>query len=277
MNILPITVTILTKNSEKYLNEILDRLDIFDEVLILDNGSNDETLNIAKKYANVRIIEHDFEGFGFMKNLAASKAKNMWIFNIDSDEIISSELLCSLQNIDLSQENRIYTISRLNHYRGRPIRGCGWYPDIIPRLYHKKYTDFSSLAVHERIKIPKNSQIYRLKGDLLHYSYSGAHQLIEKMQHYSDLYAFENINKKQSSVFKALMHGAMALVKSYILKRGFLYGSDGIIISIANAMNSYYKYIKLYELNRTQRKIDKIGLSEKCMKNTTLLKNKQNL
>ena len=249
MTALPVSATVLTKNSERHLVRVLDALRGFDEVVVLDNGSKDETLAIAVEYANVSVYHHPFEGFGKLKNLAAAKARNDWIMNIDSDEILSDELMNSLQEIDFSKTNRIYTVSRLNHYRGRPIRGCGWYPDIVPRLYHRNHTAFADVPVHERIKIQSDSQLTALSGDLLHYSYESAGELLTKMQFYSDLYASRYRGKKSATMTQAIMHGAFAFFKSYVLKKGFLYGSDGWVISASIAANSYYKYVKLKEAN----------------------------
>lgn len=247
---IPISATILSKNSERYLVQVLDALRDLDEVVLLDNGSEDETLSIAARYPNVVVYTHPFQGFGLMKNLAAEKARNDWIVNIDSDEIVSQTLLQSLHQLDWTEPKNIYTISRLNHYRRRPIRACGWYPDVIPRIYHRKHTRFSDVAVHERINIQPDSHILALSGDLLHYSFDSASALTAKMQHYTDLYAAEQCGKKRSSVSKAVLHGVMAFLKSYLLKRGVRYGGDGLIIATGIAIGSYYKYIKLLEYNQ---------------------------
>ncbi|RRD89987.1 glycosyltransferase family 2 protein [Conchiformibius steedae] len=248
-SVLPISATVLTKNSERHLVRVLDALRGFDEVVVLDNGSQDNTLAIAGEYANVSIYHHVFEGFGKLKNRAAAQARNGWIMNIDSDEIVSDELMQSLQLIDFSEINKIYTVSRLNHYRGRPIRGCGWYPDMVPRLYHRSHTVFSDVPVHERIEIQKDSQLTALSGELLHYSYNGAGELLAKMQFYSDLYAERYRGKKSATTAQAVAHGVFAFLKSYVFKKGFLYGGDGWVISASVAANSYYKYVKLKEAN----------------------------
>lgn len=249
---LPVTATLLTKNSERYLPQVLDALADFDEVLLLDNGSTDQTLVIAARYANVSVREHPFTGFGEMKNLAADYARNGWIFNIDSDEILSDELRQSLRQINWDDTATVYTVSRLNHYRGRPIRGCGWYPDILPRLYHRSHTRFSDRNVHERIEIPSGSRVQALSGSLLHYTYENAAHMIAKMQHYTDLYAVAHRGRKKAGVAQAVLHGVAAFIKSYIFKQGFRYGADGWVICTANAIGSYYKYIKLKEANEKQ-------------------------
>lgn len=249
MDKLPLSATILVKNSETYLAQVLTSLREFDEVVLLDNGSTDNTLEIAKQFDNVSIYYHEFQGFGFMKNKAAELARNDWILNIDSDEVLTPELCHSLQAIDWSQTQCIYTILRLNHYRGRPIKACGWYPDILPRLYNRLHTRFTDQAVHERIDIPANSHVIALTGDLLHYSFTGAADLTAKMNRYTDLYAQEHRHRKQATIGQAVWHGIAAFVKSYVLKQGWRYGGDGLVISVGNAIGSYYKYVKLKEEN----------------------------
>lgn len=248
---IPATAAMLVKNSERYLAEVLTALGDFDEVLLLDNGSTDRTFEIAAQFKNVSYFKHDFNGFGPMKNTAARLAQNDWIFSIDSDEVPDAVLIESIRTaVTANRPQNIYTLSRLNHYNGRLIKACGWYPDILPRLYHRGFTRFSDRQVHESLLIPQEARLEPLPGRLKHYSFENAEGLIRKMQQYSSLYADENRFKKKTSAAKALLHGGVSFVKNYLFKGGFAYGSDGLTISVANAQGSYYKYIKLNERNR---------------------------
>jgi len=240
-----ISVTILTKNSQKYLKQCLDALGNFDEVLILDNGSNDKTLEIVAGYENVTLIEHSFIGFGPMKNLAAEKARNDWIFSVDSDEIVSEVLVDSIRELDPVQVSRVYTIDRLNHYNGKPIRCCGWYPDIVMRLFNRTYTHFNDAMVHESLLLKPDTQKTALAGTLKHYPFDDIGSLISKMQSYSTLYAQQS--EKTSSPLKAFGRATFAFFKNYFLQKGFLCGYEGLVISVSNANGVFYKYMKLYE------------------------------
>ncbi|TLU88231.1 MAG: glycosyltransferase family 2 protein [Chlorobium sp.] len=244
-----ISVTVLTKNSEAYLCECLEALKPFSEVVILDNGSTDKTLDIAGSFENVRVYEHPFTGFGPMKNLAVDKASNDWILSIDSDEIVSSELARDILSRDL-EGNCLYTVVRDNYYHGRLIRGCGWQNDHLYRLFNRKNNRFNNKLVHEGIEIKEGMKTALLKGRLKHYSYDNASQLLQKMQYYSTLWAEENQNKKKASPFKALMYGMITFFKSYVLQNGWLNGYEGLLISITEANGVFYKYIKLYEAVR---------------------------
>ena len=251
MEKLPVSVTMMVKNGQKYLAHSLKALQDFDEVIILDNNSTDNSAEIALSFPNVTLYKSDFFGFGPMKNQMAEKAKHDWILNIDSDEIFSADLVDEIRQINFEQKNKAYAILRINHYRGKPIKTCGWYPDYVKRLYNKTTANFNDKQVHESLDITNNIELIRLKHSFKHYSFDDASGLINKMQKYTTLFAQQQRFKKNVSVFTAVTHGISAFFKNYFLRRGFMDGNDGFIISTANAMGAYYKYIKLYEANQS--------------------------
>ena len=252
MTPIPVSITMLVKNAERHLEACLAALAAFDEIIVLDNGSTDRTLDIARRFPNVAVHHHDFIGFGPMKNLAAGLARNDWVLNIDSDEILPPEQVEAIRALDWGDSGKIYALPRLNHYRGRPIKSCGWYPDWVKRLYHRQTVRFNDNQVHESLIEPAGSSVVRLpeKHPLLHYSFDGTAALISKMQHYTDLFAAQQQFKRRASVLGAVGHGAAAFFKNYILKRGMFDGGDGWTIAFANASGAYYKYIKLHEANQ---------------------------
>jgi glycosyltransferase involved in cell wall biosynthesis len=242
-----ISVTILTKNSSKYLEKVLEALILFDEVLIFDNGSTDETLEIASRYSNVTIQQGNFEGFGVTHNRASSLARNDWILSVDSDEIVSPQMAAEILHMPLDSQN-VYSFPRHNYFNGRYIRWCGWCPDRQLRLYHRKKTAFTNARVHEAI-IVGDLNCVALQSPLLHYSYESISDFLVKMQTYSTLFAEQYGSKRSSSPLKAVGHGLFAFFKSYILKRGFMGGYEGYLISAYNGHTAFYKYLKLYEAN----------------------------
>lgn len=226
---------------------MLESVRAFDEVVLYDNGSQDDTLAIATQYNNVVVHHGTFEGFGKTHNKASESAKNDWIFSIDSDEIVTPELLSEILCLQLD-EDAVYSMPRHNYFNGRFIRGCGWYPDRQYRLYNRKRTAFTNAEVHESI-IVKGMNVIALKGALKHYSYQSIEDFLSKMQIYSSLFAKQYKGKRSSSPTKAVLHGVFAFIKSYILKSGIFCGYEGFIISAYNAHTAYYKYLKLYEVN----------------------------
>jgi glycosyltransferase involved in cell wall biosynthesis len=240
-----ISATVLTKNSEPTLRATLESLRSFPEVLVYDTGSSDKTLAIAGTFPNVRIVNGVFTGFGPTHNTASALASHDWILSIDSDEILSSELVEEIRNLKLDA-SAVYQLQRHNFFNGKWIRWCGgWYPDPVIRLYHRKQTRFTEDAVHEKI-LSVGLRVIPLSSPLLHTPYRSIDDLLAKMQLYSTLFAEQNRFKKQSNLFKALIHGHAAFFKSYFLKRGFLGGAEGLIISLYNGHTAFYKYLKLY-------------------------------
>lgn len=250
-----ISVTILTKNSEKYLKEVLQSLQQFPEVVIYDNGSTDCTLSIATQFSNVHIVEGFFEGFGPTHNKASNNARYDWILSIDSDEIVTTEMVKEIFNLSL-QPNCVYSFPRHNYFNGKWIKGCGWYPDRQIRLYNRSITEFTHEQVHEKIISDQQNHI-SLNGAIQHYSYSSIGDFLSKMQAYSTLFANQYAGIKQSSLSKAILHGAFSFFKSYFIKRGFLDGYEGFLISAYNGHTAFYKYLKLLEANTN--KIQKGG------------------
>jgi glycosyltransferase involved in cell wall biosynthesis len=244
-----ISVTILTKNSAAYIVECLSALEVFAEVVIVDTGSTDDTIAIASGFRNVTLHEHPFIGFGPMKNIAVDKASNDWILSVDSDEIVTQELVHEILSLKLDC-NMVYMMERDNYYHRRLIRGCGWDNDRVERLFNRKRTRYDDKLVHEGLTMNGNMKTELLSGRLKHYPYDNASQLLQKMQHYSTLWAEEHHGRKQVSPVKALLYGVLTFLKSYMLKHGWRYGYEGLLISVSNANGVFYKYIKLYEADR---------------------------
>jgi glycosyltransferase involved in cell wall biosynthesis len=250
-----ISVTILTKNSQKYLYEVLTSVKDFEEVVLFDTGSTDNTLSIANEFPNVTIYQRNFRGFGPTHNDASGVARNDWVLSIDSDEVVTPEMFREIVGLKLDRDS-VYSFPRNNYFNGKWIKWCGWYPDRQIRLYNKTKTRFTDAQVHEAI-IAKDMQHIKLKSPFKHYSYEKISDFLTKMQLYSDLFAAQNKGKKTSSPWKAIQHGAFAFFKSYFLKRGFLGGYEGFVISEYNAHTAFYKYLKLYEANQEFKRKEK--------------------
>lgn len=245
-----ISVVIIVKNGAKTIKKTLDSIQDFADVVIYDNGSTDKTLEIVKPYSNVNLIQGDFLGFGQTKNLAATFAKNDWILSLDADEVINDDLLDDLRKIELNI-NCVYQVFRKNFYKQKHIKHC-WNNDKIVRLYHLKKTGFNNKKVHEKV-LEKNLNIKTLAGFINHYPYNNITDFIVKLDMYSSEFAKDNVGKKSSSPLKAVLNAEFSFFKTYIFKRGFLDGYVGLIIAFSHAATNFYKYIKLYELNKKNK------------------------
>ena len=247
-----ISAVVLAKNNEKTIENTLNSLKEFDDVVVYDNGSTDETLNIVKKFSNVNLVQGEFKGFGWSKNNASSFAKNDWILIIDSDEVVDIELLNELKT-KILDEKTVYKLNFKAFYKDIQVKHCGWNNQKIKRLYNKKITSYNSNDVHEDIIIDGLNQEL-LRGNVEHYSYHTISEFVVKADRYSTLFAINNAGKKSSSPTKAFFNGMYSFFRTYIIKQGFRDGYVGLIIAYSHMVTNFYKYIKLYELNKENKK-----------------------
>ncbi|MDD2449645.1 MAG: glycosyltransferase family 2 protein [Sulfurimonas sp.] len=245
-----ISCVMITKNAQNTLEDVLKSLAAFSDVVVYNNNSTDKTAEIAKSFTNVNLIEGEFIGFGPTKNIAASFAKNEWVLSLDADEVVSEEFIENLK-AKILDNYKVYSILRTNYYKKTQIKHC-WGNDNIVRLYNKNITSFTDKHVHERI-IDEKLTIDSIGGIVKHYPYSSISDFIIKLDRYSTIYANDNVGKKKSSPIKAVFNGCFSFLKTYFLKRGFLDGYAGLVIAFSHMATNFYKYIKLYELNKEQK------------------------
>lgn len=243
-----ISVTLIVKNGERNLKKVLTSLKNFSEVILLDTGSTDSTLEIAKNFSNVSLHASPFLGFGKCRNLAASLASNDWILAIDADEVLSEPLVQEILSLK-PEPSFVYALPFHNFFNGKHIKWCGWHPESHVRLYHRKTTSFSEAMVHEGV-IQEGLKKINLSHPVLHYPYDTVSDFLIKMERYSSLFAVQYKHKRKSSPKTALVHGAAAFFRSFFLKKGFLGGAEGLLISFYNAHTAFYKYFKLYQANK---------------------------
>ncbi|ENF5444441.1 glycosyltransferase [Campylobacter coli] len=256
MNLEKISVIIIVKNAQNTLFECLNSLKEFGEIILLNNESTDDTLKIAKEFqkdfTHLYIYESKFIGFGALKNLALSHAKNEWILNIDADEILENEAKEELKKLEFKEQN-ILALTRKNLYKGEWIKACGWWPDRVLRVFNKKHTKFNENLVHESLILHPNTQKVYLKNGLKHFAFESIDDLLDKLQKYSKLWALQNLHK-ESGICKALVRGFWTFFRNYVLKKGIFYGYKGFIISVCNGLGAFFKYMKLYELKKQKPK-----------------------
>jgi glycosyltransferase involved in cell wall biosynthesis len=230
-----LSIVILPYNSEKHLPEVLRSASFADEVLILDGGSTDRTLEIAGN-AGVRIeSQTEWLGFGRQKQRAVALACHDWVFVLDSDEVIEPSLRQELIETLRHPEHAGYRVPRLNHFFGRPIRHGGLYPDATLRLFDRRRGGFTPDAVHERIVV--EGSVGHLKHWMKHYAYDTVEEFIAKQNRYSTLGAKPNR-------FKAIFNPWWTFFRMYIVKRGFLDGWNGYLIARLYSQYTFWKYIK---------------------------------
>ena len=247
-----ISAIVLVKNNENTLSNTLESLKKFDDVVVYDNGSTDRSKEIALSYPNVNLIEGEFNGFGWTKNKAASFAKYDWVIIVDSDEVVDKILLQTLKTKVLN-EKTVYLLNFKAFYKDIQVKHCGWNNQKIKRVYNRSITGYNDNDVHEDI-ITDEFSVELLDGNMEHYSYHSISEFMIKADRYSTLFAKSNVGKRSSSPIKAFLNGGYSFLRTYIFKRGFLDGYVGLIISYSHMVTNFYKYIKLYEMNKELKK-----------------------
>lgn len=255
-----ISACIITLNEEKRLERCLKSLAFVDEIVVVDSGSVDKTVKIAKKYG-ARVLVRKFDGFVNQKNHAIRSTKKKWILSIDADEVISeslkNEILAALHDSNpegiKKKFSSAYRFPRLSYYLGRWIYHCGWYPEYKTRLFLRNRAKFTGGTVHEILET--DDPVATLQGPLLHYSYSNISDHLKRIDQYSTLIAEDKYSRNQkSSVAKAILKSFSKFLITYIYHRGFLDGRAGLVISVLGSYYNFLKYIKLWELNLKYKK-----------------------
>ncbi|WP_456393270.1 glycosyltransferase family 2 protein [Nitratifractor sp.] len=230
-----LSVVILTYDSAKYLDEVLRSAAFADEVLILDGGSTDATLEIAQRHG-VRVeMQTEWLGFGAQKQRAVDLATHDWIFVLDSDELITEALQKEIRQTLYAPNAAGYSVPRLNYFFGKPLYHGGLYPDATIRLFDRRRAHFSKDAVHERVLV--DGPTASLRSAMKHYAYESIEQFIDKQNRYSDLGAKPNR-------LKAIFNPWWTFTKMYLFQGGFLDGWEGYITARLYAQYTFWKYIK---------------------------------
>ena len=243
-----LSVTIITKNEETNIRRCLQSVKWADEIVVVDSGSTDDTLEICRSYP-CNIIETEWLGFGRTKQLAVEHASNDWILSIDADEEVTEPLKDQLTKILKAPKVNAYKIRRKSFYLGKMIRFCGWNKDYPLRLFNKKLGYFDDRIVHEGVVIKDKKGM--IQEALLHYTYPTIESHIKKMSHYSSLGAQILYEKgKRATLPGAILKGAFKFLKMYFFQLGFLDGKNGLVLSINSAYGVYLKYLKIWQMTK---------------------------
>lgn len=248
-----ISAVIITFNVENTIEACLKAvLAVCQEVLVLDSSSTDRTVEICQKLG-VRIVDQEWLGYAQTKNEGHKLASNDWILSIDSDEVLSDELIKSLHHLQL-EDDKVYSLDRLTNYCGKWIHHCGWYPEWKVRLFNKKHISWKGDYVHETLDIPAHYQRVKLKGKLYHYSYKDAADHLKRIEKYARLSAQERFEAgKKPSFVKRYFSPPARFIRTYFIKKGFLDGKAGWLISIRSAYMIKLRYSLLNELWRAKK------------------------
>ena len=248
-----LSVIIITKDEQDNIEDCLESVKWADEIIVVDSGSTDETEEICRKYTNKFYVK-DWPGFGIQKQRALDLATHEWVLLIDADERVTSGLRNAIISVLSSNSNvNGYLIPRLSNYLGKDIRHAGWYPDYTLRLAKKNKSHFTKDIVHEKMVV--DGTINKLNIHFLHYPYKDIAHHMQKLNDYSSLSAEKmHASGKRISWPMILFKAFFGFVRAYILRKGFLDGWPGLVVSVSTAISVYYKYLKLKELEMSDIK-----------------------
>jgi glycosyltransferase involved in cell wall biosynthesis len=240
-----LSVILITHNEAGNIAACLDSVAFADERIVVDSGSTDGTIEIARSLGAQVVVTPDWPGFGLQKGRALALATGAYVFSIDADERVTPELAASIQRVVTGGSAEAgYELSRLSNFCGQWMRHGDWYPDRVVRLFKRGGAYFSSDLVHERLVV--EGRVGRLSGELEHHSMPTLESALDKMNRYSSGRAADKVAEgDRGGLGRALSHGLWAFVRCYILHRGFLDGQLGFVLAVYVAENTYYRYLKM--------------------------------
>lgn len=250
---LPISLIVITLNEEKNLGRCLRAADFCAEMIVVDSGSSDRTLEIAAEY-QARVFHRPWTGYGDQKNFGAAQSSHDWVLCIDADEVISPELRAAIVAAFRAPPHvDAFDINRHSYYAGTLINHGGWYPQWRTFLYRKDKAYWGGAEPHTVVHFTGERKS-RLAGDLYHYTYDSIRQHIQKnvaaAHAAAAAMAAQNRRAKPGDF---LARTPWAFLRGYIFQRGFLDGFYGLIIAVSGAYYTFAKYAMLAEMNRKRK------------------------
>ncbi|MGE5570882.1 MAG: glycosyltransferase family 2 protein [Rhodospirillales bacterium] len=238
-----ISATIITCDEERNIARAIESLRCCDEIVVVDSGSVDRTVEIAARLG-ARVIESPWPGYAKQKNLAASQAAHDWIFSIDADEALSEALEAEIWQLKKNgPEHDAYTMPRMAQYLGRWILHSGWYPDRKVRLYNRNKATWVGEFVHESVQV--EGSIGHLQSNLLHYTCDSLSEHLRTLDRYTTLAAQEVVARGHKPAWPNLiLEPTWTFLQTYFLKLGFLDGLEGLTIAYMAATYTFLKYAK---------------------------------
>ncbi|WP_238325940.1 glycosyltransferase family 2 protein [Bryobacter aggregatus] len=238
-----ISAAIITFNEERNIGRAIESLRCCDEILVIDSGSSDRTVELAKIHG-ATVIETFWRGYAAQKNFAAESCQHDWVLSIDADEALSESLegeIWQLKKNGPSFDG--YTMPRLAQYLGRWILHSGWYPDRKVRLFHRSKAKWVGEYVHESVVV--EGRVGHLETNLLHYTCSSLSEHLKSMDRYTTLAAEQIVATRKPIRWRNMaIDPAWTFFKSYFIQRGFLDGAEGLAIAYMAGIYTFLKYAK---------------------------------
>ncbi len=254
-----LAVAIITLNEESNLPRTLASVQFADEVIVLDSGSTDRTLEIAASFPNVTVISEPWKGFSAQKNSVIEKCNSQWILSLDADEELSPELQIEIRTLLTADPPAdAYMLRRRNLFLNKWVKHGGFYPDAKLRLFRRHAANFAPAArfsdrpVHETIAF--EGRLDTLAHDIIHHAYPNLESYIEHMDRYSSLGADLLVSQGRTSdsflafQWNCALSPALSFVKNYVFRLGFLDGREGLLLHLYHTTYISWKYAKAWRI-----------------------------
>ncbi len=249
-----LSAVLISYNEEARIGRALESLaGLADEILVVDSNSTDRTEEICAKHS-VRFVQKEWQGYRDQKQYATDLARNEWIISLDCDETVSPELRTELLDWknDSTNTTQAFLVPRLTCFMGRWIRHTSWYPDYQLRLFNRGCGRWEGGRVHESFKTDAAQS--RLENQIYHVTYSTISEYLHKLDEFSTLSALDNRDRgRRPSHVLLVLQPPIVFLQNYFLKRGFLDGLPGFVVSSFAAISTFFKHLKLIELERNSR------------------------
>jgi len=249
----PLSVAMIVKNEAENLPDCLRSVAFARQIVVVDSGSGDETIRIASDFG-CEVFSEAWRGFGPQKQFAVDRCREEWILVLDADERIPPETARVIrQIIESPGDANGYSFPRKNFFQGRWIRHAGWWPDRVVRLFRRGKGRLTEAAVHEAIAV--EGQVEILEAPIVHWTEGDLGRIIRKIDRYSTLGAQQAFAEgRRSTLWGAFLRAKVTFFQYYFLRGGFLDGRQGLTLAVTDAVNKFFKYAKLSELNRRAEK-----------------------
>ena len=245
-----LSVIIITKDEEAAIRRCLESVSWADEIVVVDSGSADRTVEICRQFGAKVQVTVDWLGFGVQKNRALDAASGEWVLSVDADEWLSPALQTEIRRVVVAPgDYAAYRMPRLSSYCGRLMRHSGWWPDPVLRLFRRGRARFSDDLVHERLIVQGTTGA--LSQPILHESFVDFEEVLDKINRYSSAGAQAMAAKgRKGSLVHAVAHGLWTFLRTYVLSAGFLDGREGFMLAVSNAEGVYYRYLKAWLIGK---------------------------
>ena len=253
MEKIPISIVIIAKNEEKNLPACLESVKWAKEIVVVDGGSSDKTVEIAKKYTN-KVLTREMDLEGRHRNFAYAQATQEWILSLDADERVSPELAEELKQIVSKNDSTVsaYSIPIKTYIGDRWIKSAGYYPARKLRLNRRGKFRYEESSVHPRAFLDGKEQ--NLKGDIIHYGYRDFTHMLEKLNHQTTLEAEKWISENRKvGFFKIIYKMKERFLRNYFGKKGYADGFMGFFMSAQHALYQLFTYAKYWEIKKRKQ------------------------